>query len=404
MTDPTWHLTSGSSGKSGSSGTPAGLLTNTDWAALGHAYTDSATDTPMRLAQLLDPDPDVRSHALGQLDMSVLHQGSLYSATAPAALYIASILDDPRARPSVARLIEFLGTVAESAAWGESEIAETTAEIDESNESDESEAADLAAEERATQECREIRPALLAAIEPHLFAADETIHVAAATAVEWLLAAPDLAGRREDLVAVLQQSAVESPDRRRRATTALILGDWGLRPDLLLQDPDQAVRVCAALAPAYSRDREVGRVLVEALEDTRTVDGWFPYLLPTMEVRLVYEIVDSLLLEHDLTWDEMLPAALGVARDGTTESVSSGWGPFLVRGFRGRWERGEPLTAAQRAYLAAIVDNDDCWRAERNRVNPAASEEYLGARNRDYWFTRAGLPTDRDRLRILIEA
>ncbi|MEV8038452.1 hypothetical protein AB0O85_42245, partial [Streptomyces sp. NPDC086182] len=71
------------------------MIEDTDWAALEHAY-GPAQDTPLRLIQLLDDDPDVQASALGQRDMSVLRQESLYSPTALAAVFIAAILGGPR--------------------------------------------------------------------------------------------------------------------------------------------------------------------------------------------------------------------------------------------------------------------------------------------------------------------
>lgn len=105
------------------------MLEHTDWAVLEHAY-GPAQDTPLRLVQLLDEDPEVQAGALDMLDMSVLHQQSLYSATAPAALYVAAVLNDPRTmtihdnyaawderpRPLRAALLEWLGMIADSAA------------------------------------------------------------------------------------------------------------------------------------------------------------------------------------------------------------------------------------------------------------------------------------------------
>ncbi|OQD55206.1 hypothetical protein BM536_017285 [Streptomyces phaeoluteigriseus] len=109
------------------------LLENTDWASLAHAY-GPAEDTPAHLVHLLDEDPRRQAEALGMLDMSVLHQGSLYSATPAAMLFIAAVLPHPprtlavhesyhpwddRTRPLRAALLEFLGLFAESAAYGE---------------------------------------------------------------------------------------------------------------------------------------------------------------------------------------------------------------------------------------------------------------------------------------------
>jgi hypothetical protein len=70
------------------------VIEGTDWGALEHAY-GAAQDTPLRLLQLLDEDPGVQAGALGQLDISVLHQDSLCSATTPAALFVAAALNDP---------------------------------------------------------------------------------------------------------------------------------------------------------------------------------------------------------------------------------------------------------------------------------------------------------------------
>lgn len=74
---------------------PATVLADTNWAALEHAY-GTAEDTPAQLVALLDAGQGVRSRALDHLDHAVLHQCTLYSATAPAALYVAGILTDPR--------------------------------------------------------------------------------------------------------------------------------------------------------------------------------------------------------------------------------------------------------------------------------------------------------------------
>jgi hypothetical protein len=82
-----------------SSAVSPAVIEGTDWAASEHAY-GAAEDTPFRLVQLLDEDPEVQAGALGMLDMSVLHQESLYGATAPVALYVAAVLNEPARRPA----------------------------------------------------------------------------------------------------------------------------------------------------------------------------------------------------------------------------------------------------------------------------------------------------------------
>ena len=163
---------------------PEAILKDTEWIHLGHAY-DAASDTPRRLLELLDSSPDVQAFALAQLDASVLHQGSLYSATAPTALFIAGILTDPRTDVSHvsafpwddrrrllrASLIEWLGRVGDAASHGEGDEVEPFEDADERD---------------AVLACRAIRPQLAEAITPFLRSADEVIGSAAAVAHSYL--------------------------------------------------------------------------------------------------------------------------------------------------------------------------------------------------------------------------
>ncbi|MFF1838967.1 hypothetical protein ACFVXE_32995 [Streptomyces sp. NPDC058231] len=105
---------------------PAVVLAETDWGALEHAY-GTAEDTPAQLVALLDDDQRVRSHALDHLHHVVHHQNTLYVATAPAALYVAAVLPDPRTAvpvdkrphdfpgPMRAELLGWLNSVADAA-------------------------------------------------------------------------------------------------------------------------------------------------------------------------------------------------------------------------------------------------------------------------------------------------
>jgi hypothetical protein len=78
---------------------PRVLLRQTDWSMLDHAY-GGADDIPRALTQLTDDDPEVRATALRHLER-VNHQNTIYSATAPVAVYIAGVLGDPRTVPAV---------------------------------------------------------------------------------------------------------------------------------------------------------------------------------------------------------------------------------------------------------------------------------------------------------------
>ncbi|MFF1917985.1 hypothetical protein ACFVYE_41915 [Streptomyces sp. NPDC058239] len=79
---------------------PAELLAGSNWGSLEHAC-GTAEDTPKMLVALLDGDQQARALALDHLHHAVHHQNTLYSATVPAALYVAAVLADPRTTVAV---------------------------------------------------------------------------------------------------------------------------------------------------------------------------------------------------------------------------------------------------------------------------------------------------------------
>ena len=63
-----------------------------NWAALGHAY-GSAEDVPAWLGALRSPDPEVGQWA--HEDWNIVHQGTRYSATAPAVPFLVELATAP---------------------------------------------------------------------------------------------------------------------------------------------------------------------------------------------------------------------------------------------------------------------------------------------------------------------
>ena len=93
-------------------GLPA--LENTDWSRLHHAY-GRATDTPGHLRALLQEDRESRNKAMSHLWSAIIHQGTPWTATEPAALVVAGLLSDARldrGAPIRANLLSFLASVA----------------------------------------------------------------------------------------------------------------------------------------------------------------------------------------------------------------------------------------------------------------------------------------------------
>ncbi|NUT35548.1 MAG: hypothetical protein HOV79_21050 [Hamadaea sp.] len=86
--------------------------------------------------------------------------------------------------------------------------------------------------------------------------------------------------------------------------------------------------------------------------------------------------------------DLLLPVALAVAPIASKYTVREDWGPLLRALFAARSTDG--LSDTQRAYLSALVANEDLWDPRNGTV---------GLVLRD-----AGLPHDRDACRLLAES
>lgn len=363
---------------------PRAVLEDTDWASLEHAY-DSASDAPFQLVRLLSEDAALCGEVLAYLDAAVLHQGTIYSATAPAALFVAGVLDDPRTlvlcesalpwdereRPLRTALLEWLGQVAESAAYHESE------RDDEDDDGDD--------DAGAVEACRAIRPDLYARVAPFLDDADPTLRLAAVGAVTHLLLSPELAERRGEVADRLMRS-VQDMTPVERAGVALMIGSWGIAPRSLLTDELPAVRACAALTRALDDDPVALDEVQVALRDPRTADSWFDENPPQLDGQVRFALVDAL-LRRTTTFDEVADAALEIARMSNVYTVHSDWGPLLARAFPTRFVKDHGLSDTQRRFLAAIVDNDECWGSISNPM---------------IWFHKVGLPFDRDELRAIV--
>ncbi|MFI8952584.1 hypothetical protein ACIGO6_39700 [Streptomyces sp. NPDC053750] len=72
---------------------PRTILEKTDWSRLEHGGGPAGSETPAILAGLESGDPAAVRAACSHLWDDLLHQGSLYSATPPSALYVAAVLE-----------------------------------------------------------------------------------------------------------------------------------------------------------------------------------------------------------------------------------------------------------------------------------------------------------------------
>ncbi|MGW2054615.1 hypothetical protein ACWCOZ_11945 [Streptomyces sp. NPDC001840] len=194
------------------------LLLRTDWSSVEHCCPNVAPATPVILRQLLDDDPSGQGAALRHLQQAVTHQNTFYSATAPAASFVAAILGHPRTLAAVTDqgrgesphssetprfllrvgLLDWLGSTAEDA----------------NDKSPGGYDADIEA-------FRMLRPALFDAVHPFLADDEPEIRKAALTAVLPLLASPELTHHAEGLREDVRALAADSTPYRQRAIDML---------------------------------------------------------------------------------------------------------------------------------------------------------------------------------------
>ena len=378
-------------------------LLQVDWGSLEHAY-GPAVDAPGHLLALIGDDTEARSGAVGYLDAAMLHQGSVYSATAPFITIVATLLGDPgtavpvadilpwdpEPRPLQVALLEYLAKFVQAC---QLEIPEEDL-IRDAHPAGRDEA-DLQRIYRAQRDCdwrldpnpatrtppppavmeaindkeygramrarpligcRKVVPDVFEAVLPLITDADSAVRTPAMTTAAYCLDHPALGDRKGALAELLADTAAVSPDPRERAAVARLLGALGRRPEALLRDEHPGVRACAALAPELFGDERATRELVAALEAPQEADRWFTRHLPGQEGWLHCDLAEALAARAgDL--EAVLPAALGLAAVSNPFTYHRDLSPFVRLAFPQAPTERTILTAAQRAFLSALLAN-----------------------------------------------
>jgi hypothetical protein len=226
---------------------PWDLLAGTDWASLEHAR-GSAAGTPALLAGLLADDAGTQARALRHLNDPVHHQNTIYSATVPAAAYVAAILGDPRtgtvvvdredrALPLRVALLDWVTSVA--------------IEVDSEAEAQRAGVGFCLEEYPESVQVRALRPGLFQAVSAFLHAPDLAVQEAAIAAAVALLDAPELVQQRVPLTSLVRDVLVSSDNRSYRFIARRGLKSWGedtgLQPDE--QDSDLWAGGCSSEPP-----------------------------------------------------------------------------------------------------------------------------------------------------------
>lgn len=200
------------------------VLAETDWGSLQTAFGTGA-DLPALLARLLEPDPKVQVAALSELGELVGHQGTIYEATAPVAVYVAGILTHPAAmtlRPyrSVPIRATLLGWLASTLYDASDEMVGRTEQY----------CPGFLTPGTTVAAFRDLRPVLYRAVAPFLQDSHEDVREAAVIAALILAEHPALAEHRDHLAVRAQlilNTSSDDPDRR---VAWRALEAWGHNP------------------------------------------------------------------------------------------------------------------------------------------------------------------------------
>ncbi|WP_017544862.1 hypothetical protein [Nocardiopsis prasina] len=403
--------------------TRADTLRSTDWSRTFHAH-GQATDAPEVLAGLLSAKGEERAEALAYLNGVILHQGTVYPATPPAALFVAGLLADPvgdlpvsdplggaagaPSDPLRPHLLGFLADVARAVtevSAGRSlahmiELADPGEQRDEldalltrmargDTEGDEGLWEDPLLDtvfHAALRDLHLAAPALLGAVRPLLTHADGRVRQQAVTA------SGALSRLGEGPEVDLSGAADLAENRDQGAAIVLALVEGGRDTSAFLTHPDQAIRACAALSEHLEDDPVALGELRTALADPSAADSWFQDRPGFFPGHVRSSLVDALVARSgpgDAA--DLLPvfrALAGVASVFTSESDLAG----LLRLAMGVTEETTvpgvvSPTDLQRAYLRAVADNDRLWSTGVASLSPV--------------LHGLGLPSDREALAAL---
>lgn len=312
-----------------------------DWASLFHAE-GSAADTPERLRAMLNGEDktDLTAWFGGHIHLQQVlpPKGKAWPATAPAALLVTDLLDDPRLDAALGwTLLSHLRNFALAADLGDGEpamrsrVRRRAPEIDAWTKA--CLAADAAGRERLWAEdgglgglvldqarlaCFDAVPEVLNRVLPHLSGGDVRNRAAAASAVGVLARHPSATARRPTLMVQLASMAGDTSVAESSHAVATILIALGLlggdtRP--WLADPDPGVRGCAALAPGLAGDVAATEVLVQLSRAPRAFGVSFGDRLPppqALQVRRFSGLLTDALLERVRDPRVLAPAVIAL--------------------------------------------------------------------------------------------
>jgi len=381
------------------------------WDHLAHAYC-AARDAPVHLRCFVSAEraSDDLESAVDWLWASILHQGSLYSASPPVIWLLIDLLAAFPNHPAAEAILGGLATLAEGCLFmREAPDASTDLPVRCNAPGDPAweiwvDAPLPHAQDEVTKEyfsaCR-VRESCIAKTVAHAAAIvahcldHSSDHVRRAAAAAWCLVVqvvPSAPNAKDRLAGVVGNTRFE-PGVWLSAIICLDLLGHNVAPFLL--DADRRIRLGAAMAKGTRDLRSSNDELARALRDLEWLEHKFPQGLAHGDMHLRFYVLSALLERcSPVTAGATVMDALShlITQRASAFTADFEWGPILLWVFPERQAKlpirdedmlplPQRLDTAQRVILDALTKKSDIW-------NHSSGNAYLALR-------RVQLPQDR---------
>lgn len=398
-------------------------IDDVDWSGLFHAQ-GRASDTPGHLKALLGDSEDAWPRVDGYShlwSMTLRRDRRAWPATAPTALLVADLLDDPLLGtddPSLAdAMLAYLQTVGVVADLGDraqdirtrvenrkpdlhSWIADYLAADADGHDrlwEDGTGPGDLVLDQ-ATLACFDSVPEILGRVVPHLASERARHRAAAAAAVGALARHPSASAQRPALLEELASMAERADSSHDLATIVLAIGqlEGDTRP--WLRDPHPGIRGCAALGPGVADDESATRVLLELAQSPRAFAASFGDMAPPTHFQMAPypPLIVLALLDRVHEPEVLAPALIAALPLGPKSSLQTR--AHLLRALFADWDLNVKLSPLQRRIAKLVADCDSLWEFD----DKALAEVFRPAslpQDRQAWSAMAAsgpVPSGRD--------
>jgi len=331
---------------------PEDVLAQTDWSAVEHAYAGEpgVASSPEILAGLLDEDAGRQGRALADLNCRVHHQDTIYSATAPAVLFVVAALADRRTLTSVVR---GHGVRAVDVPLRVALLCWLTSVMQYAADSYDGRRRGFAVDVEA---CRAVRPSVFGVARAMRGDPDAAIASAAlGAALASLLDAPQLAHHHAEAATWSGDPALARLDLHSRVMAVMTLQTLGGDTTSVLQsDPDPVVRAAAALAPVPADSDHATQALLDVLSTPSagvSCTRDYPYFGPVFMSYFLPAAIERASL------DDLIPVLDRLLAHSPAAIYHGGWGAQLrTKAFPDGFPPAGPLTATQQALRDMVAE------------------------------------------------